>query len=172
MISRMTEIIFEAIPQSIIQTILLLVTPRDKRSTLLYVSLFSSFLTTAVTIATADKEMDTSKFRRKDEPLLFGYVAGKKHATKQLYSSITFFTSYAVAKTLSFAIFFISAPSKLYSLGWLVLEYFGFLLWRKSYENWRLFFNGADGTSFSLLVHLGWYLCLLSAPFPFIRMPA
>ena len=31
--------------------------------------------------------------------------------------------------------------------------------------------NGVDGTTFSLLCHLGWYLCLLSAPFPLIRCP-
>ena len=128
-LTRMIEITGEAIPQSIIQTILLLLTPADERTTLLYASLFSSFFTTAITIATADKEIDTSKSRRKDEPLLFGYIAGKQYATKQLCSSVTFFTSYAVAKTLSFAVLFISAPSKIYSLGWLVLEYLGFLLW-------------------------------------------
>ena len=101
LLTRMTEITMEAIPQSIIQTILLLLTPADERTTLLYASLFSSFFTTAITIATADKEFDMSKFRRKDEPLLFGYIAGKQYATKQLCSSVTFFTSYAVAKTLS-----------------------------------------------------------------------
>ena len=31
--------------------------------------------------------------------------------------------------------------------------------------------NGADGKTFSLLFHLGQYLCLLAAPFPFIRIP-
>ena len=113
-----------------------------------------------------------SKFRRKDEPLLLGYTAGKQYATKQLCTSVIFFTSYVVAKTLSFSILFVSAPSKFYPLGWLVLEYFGFLLWRKSYGNWRMYRNGTDGTIFSLLWHLGCYLCLLSAPFPMMRVPA
>ena len=113
LVTRITEITFEAIPQSIIQTIVLLLTPASERSTLQYISLFSSFVTTAITVASADKEVDTSNFRRKDEPRLFGYIAGKKLATKQLYASVTFFASYAVAKTFSFAILFICAPSKI-----------------------------------------------------------
>ena len=51
------------------------------------------------------------------------------------------------------------------------MEYFGFLLWRMRYGNWRFYRNGADGAMISLLEHLGWYLSLLSAPFPFIRTP-
>ena len=171
-LTRITEITTESTPQSIIQTILFLLIPANERTTLLYASLFSSFFTTAITVAFADKEIDTSKFRRKDEPLLFGYIAGKHYATKQLCYSVIFFTFYAVAKTFSFAILFISAPSKIYSLGWLVLEYLGFLLWRMSYGSWRVYRNGADGTIFSLLIHLGCYLCLLSAPFPMIRIPS
>jgi len=87
-LTRMVEICFEAIPQSIIQTILFLLTPREERTNLLYISLFSSFLTTAITVACSDKELDTSKFHRKHEPLLFGYIAGKADATKQLTSSV------------------------------------------------------------------------------------
>jgi hypothetical protein len=40
-----------------------------------------------------------------------------------------------------------------------------------SYGNWRFYRNGADGAIISLLGHLCWYLCLLSAPFPLIRVP-
>jgi hypothetical protein len=62
--------------------------------------------------------VDTSRFRRKNDPLLFGYIASKEFATKQLIASIIFFTFYAFAKTFSFSIFYSTAPSKLYSLGW------------------------------------------------------
>jgi len=47
----------------------------------------------------------------------------------------------------------------------------GLLLWRMYYGNWRMYRYGADGMLFSLLWHLGCYLCLLAAPFPVIRNP-
>ena len=125
----MTEVTFEAIPQSIIQTMTLLLTPPDDRSSLQYISLFSSVLTTAITAALADKELDISKYYRKDEPHLFGYVA-KEFATKQLTAFITCLTSYGTAKTLSVAIFFTSVPSSIISCGWFGMEYLGFLAWR------------------------------------------
>jgi len=171
LLTRMTEITAEAIPQSIIQSIILLLTSPANRTTLQYFSLFSSFLTTAITVAFADKEIDTSKYRRKTDPLLFGYVPGKEFATKQLATFITFLTSYGIAKTMSLAILFIATPAYI-SVGWLAMEWFGLLVWRMSYGNWRVYRNGADGTVFSLLCHLFYYLCLLSAPFPIIRMPA
>jgi hypothetical protein len=40
-----------------------------------------------------------------------------------------------------------------------------------SIGNWRFYRSGADGTIFSLLIHAGWYICLLSAPFPLMRTP-
>ena len=123
-------------------------------------------------MAYADKELDTSIYRRKTEPLLFGYVAKKEFATKQLASFVTFLTAYGISKAVSLAILFIAASTFGIPLGWLTLECVGLLLWRMYYGNWRMYRHGADGIGISLLGHLCWYLCLLAAPFPIIRNTA
>jgi len=169
MFSRMVEVMFEAIPQSIVQT-LAVIQYKDQRTALQFVSLFTSFLTTGFVVASADREMDTSKYKRKNEPLLFGYVP-KTDARKQFYASTSFFTLYKTAKVFSLAIL-IASTSFRYAITLLCLEWLGILAWRKSYENWRMFLHGLDGVGFSLLFHFGYYLGLLAAPFPLIRLPA
>jgi len=72
--SPIIEITTEAIPQSLIQTLTLIVVP-EARTPLGYISLFSSFATTGFLVASTDREMDTSKTPRKHEPLFFGYVS-------------------------------------------------------------------------------------------------
>uniref|UniRef100_A0A6T5THP8 XK-related protein n=1 Tax=Triparma pacifica TaxID=91992 RepID=A0A6T5THP8_9STRA len=168
MFSRMVEVMFEAIPQSIVQT-LAVIQYKDQRTALQFVSLFTSFLTTGFVVASADREMDTSKYKRKNEPLLFGYVP-KTDARKQFYASTSFFTLYKTAKVFSLAIL-IASTSFRYAITLLCLEWFGILAWRKSYENWRWYQHGLDGVGFGLWTHFCIYLCLLAAPFPLIRVP-
>ncbi|GMH54626.1 hypothetical protein TrRE_jg11973 [Triparma retinervis] len=168
MFSRMTEVVFEAIPQSLLQTLAVL-QYKDQRTSLQFVSLLTSFLTTGFAVASADREIDTSKYRRKSEPLLFGYVP-KTDARKQLYASISSFTLYKAVKVFSVAILIVSTSFR-YAIILLILEWLGILAWRKSYENWRMYERGLDGVGFSLLIHLCGYLCLLAAPFPITRIP-
>jgi hypothetical protein len=106
LVTRGVEVSLEAVPQSIIQTILLMMTTSEDRTFLQYISLIASFLTTAITVAFADKAIDASNYRRKDDPFLFGYVASKTEGTKQLIAAIAFITTYAFAKTFSFSILF------------------------------------------------------------------
>ena len=126
MFSRMTEVVFEAIPQSLVQTLVVIVY-KDQRTSLQFVSLITSFLTTGFVVASADRDLDTSKYRRKNEPLLFGYVPKTKpDYRKQFYASISFFTLYKTAKIFSLAIL-IASSSFRYAIILLILEYFGIL---------------------------------------------
>jgi len=167
-VSRITEIVTEAIPQALIQCVALLLYPKE-RTTLQFVSLFASFLTTGATVAFSDREFDTSKFRRKDERLLFGYVPDTNQ-NKQVLASVIFFASYKTTKMFALSML-IASSSALYAVGLITLESFGFFLWRMRIGNWRFYRNGADGAIFSLLAHICLYLSLLSAPFPLIRFP-
>ena len=72
-ISRCNEVIAEAIPQSLIQCYALFVYP-EQRTFLQFFSLTASFATTGFTVASADRDFDKSKFRRRTEPELYGYV--------------------------------------------------------------------------------------------------
>ncbi|GMH91757.1 hypothetical protein TL16_g12147 [Triparma laevis f. inornata] len=166
--SRITEVITEAIPQAVVQTLVLLQYP-DQRTSLQFVSLFTSFLTTGFVVASADKEFDTSKHRRKQDPLLFGYVP-KDSAHRQMVASVSFFTLYMFVKVFSLCLL-IASSSFRYAVGLLTLEYFAILAWRKSYGNWRFFQRGVDGVGFSLFSHFCWYISLLAAPFPLTRTP-
>ena len=166
--SRMTEVILEAIPQAVVQTLVLLLYP-EQRTFLQYFSLFTSFLTTGFVVAAAGKEIDTSKYRRKNEPLLFGYVP-KIGSHRQMLASVSFFTLYKAAKVFSLCLF-IASSSFRYVSSLLTLEYLGILAWRMACGNWRIYKRGLDGTGLSLFVHFCWYLCLLAAPFPLARMP-
>ncbi|GMI02639.1 hypothetical protein TrST_g8253 [Triparma strigata] len=168
MVSRMTEVISEAIPQSLVQTLVVLKYP-DQRTILQFVSLFASFLTTGFVVASSDREFDQSKFRRKNEPLLFGYVPNT-NSHKQMVAFVSFFSLYKLAKVSSLALL-ISASSFRYAVILLTLEFFGFLGWRMVYRNWRLYKRGLDGRGLSLFTHFCWYICLLSAPFPLTRIP-
>ncbi|GMH66842.1 hypothetical protein TL16_g04524 [Triparma laevis f. inornata] len=167
-LSRMTEVCSEAIPQSLVQTLVVLMYP-DQRTTLQFVSLLASFLTTGFVVASSDREMDLSKYRRKSEPLLFGYVP-ETNSHKQMVAFVSFFSLYKLAKVSSLALL-ISASSFRYAVILLTLEFFGFLGWRMTYRNWRIYKRGLDGIPFSLLAHFCWYICLLSAPFPLVRCP-
>ncbi|GMH59753.1 hypothetical protein TL16_g02897 [Triparma laevis f. inornata] len=167
-ISRMTEVISEAIPQSLVQTLVVLMYP-DQRTTLQFVSLLTSFLTTGFVVASSDREVDKSKYRRKSEPLLFGYVP-ETNSHKQMVASISFFSLYKLAKVSSLSLL-IASSSFRYAVILLILEFFGFLGWRMTYRNWRVYKRGLDGRGFSLFAHFCWYICLLSAPFPVVRIP-
>ncbi|GMH51759.1 hypothetical protein TL16_g01082 [Triparma laevis f. inornata] len=168
MMSRMTEVLSEAIPQSLVQTLVILVYP-DQRTTLQFVSLIASFLTTGFVVASSDREMDNNKYRRKAEPLLLGYVP-ETNSHRQMVASVSFFSLYKLAKVSSLALL-ISASSFRYAVILLTLESFGFLGWRMVYRNWRFYKRGLDGRGFSLFAHFAWYICLLSAPFPVVRIP-
>ena len=108
-VSRITEVITEAIPQAIVQTLVLLQYP-DQRTTLQFVSLFTSFLTTGFVVASSDKDSDTSKYRRKNESLLFGYVP-KDGAHRQMVASVSFFTLYKFVKVFSLCLLIASTPN-------------------------------------------------------------
>ena len=166
-ISRFTEVVTEAIPQSLIQTVALLLYP-EQRSYLQFVSLFATFLTTGFLVATADRDIDTNKKMRQNEPRLNGY--GEINCYPQIVSSIVCFTCYKAAKMFSLALLIASAHPK-YTIGLLAIECFVFFLWRRAYRNWRSYVRGADGRMLSFLMHFGLYFSLLSAPFPVIRLP-
>ena len=167
MLSRVIEVAFEAIPQSVIQTVALLLYP-DQRSYLQFISLFASFLTTGFMVATADRDFDTNKTKRQRDPPLYGYA--KINCYPQIASSIICFTCYAAAKIFTLALLIASAPPT-YTIGLLAMEYVAILLWRKKYENWRFYARGADGIVLGLLANFGFYVSLLSAPFPLFRTP-
>merc|ERR1711871_1327516 len=116
-----------------------------------FVSLFTSFLTTGFVVASSDKEFDTGKFRRKNEPLMFGYVP-KVGAHRQMVASVSFFTLYKFVKVFSLCLL-IASSSFWYAAGLLTLEYFGILALRRSYGNWRFYQRGLDGVGFSLFNH-------------------
>merc|ERR1711981_394514 len=132
-ISRMIEVIFEAIPQSLIQTVALLLYPHQ-RSYVQFISLFASFLTTGFMVATADRDNDTNKILRQLDPMIRGYA--KINCYPQIVSSIVCFTCYKAAKMFSLALLIASAPP-LYTVGLLALEFSIILLWRMKYNNWR-----------------------------------
>ena len=54
---------------------------------------------------------------------------------------------------------------------WLIVEFSLLLGVRVAIGNWRFYRQGADGVVFSLLLHLGLYIGLLSSPFPLFRNP-
>ena len=126
--SRITEVITEAIPQAIVQTLVLLLHP-FQRTFLQYFSLFTSFLTTGFVVASSDKEFDTSKLRREQEPVLFGYVP-KVGAHRQMLASVSFFTLYKFVKVFSLCPL-IASSSFRYAADLLTLEFFTILAWRK-----------------------------------------
>ena len=71
---------------------------------------------------------------------------------------------------LSLALLIAVSPKAAIAL--LILEYTTLFLLRVFLKNWRMYRAGADTVSFSLLAHFGWYVCLLSAPFPLGRNAA
>ena len=83
------EVITESIPQVIVKTLILFLYP-DQRTFLLFVSFLASFLSIGFVLASADKEIDTSKDRRKKEPVLFGYVPKVCGRAQMLASVVSF----------------------------------------------------------------------------------
>jgi len=167
-VSRIIEITTEAIPQSLIQTLTLIVVP-EARTPLGYISLFSSFATTGFLVASSDREFDTNKTRRKYEPLLYGYVPEEK-SHRQMVASIVYFAAYKAAKVASLALL-IASSSFRYAAILVVTEFWTLLGWRNCYNNLRYYRRGADGIIPSFLCHICLYIGLVAAPFPIIRSP-
>lgn len=83
---------------------------------------------------------------------------------------VFFFSSYMGAKMFSLAALVAAGGIAVVAV-WLVVE-FGLLLGAKvGMGNWRFYRRGADEVRFSLLVHFGMCIALLSAPFLLLRNP-
>ena len=88
--ARVTEVAMQTIPQSVIQTIVLLGTPPDGRTSLQYISLFSSFLATASSVALTDKLYFTSRhYDSREDFKSYAYFAKHSVVLRQLTASIT-----------------------------------------------------------------------------------
>jgi len=112
--SRMLEITTEAIPQSVIQSIIFLLFP-DQRTTVQMVSLFASFLTTGFTVAFAARDTDTSKYQRKAHPKLNGYVPST-NGNVQAFFSVVFITTYTMAKMFALSLFIATSSSAIWTV--------------------------------------------------------
>jgi len=175
-ISRIIEVIAEVFPQSLIQTLTIIIVP-ESRTLVPYFSLFSSLLTNGVLVSSLSWHSDAVRFSRKKDPLYYGYVISSAPPNAQMVASIAqvlFFATYAAAKISSLALL-IASSSFRYAGVLLTSEFFGLLVLRKLCGNWRFYTARADGVSgvfISLAGHLGLYFSLLYAPFPIIRTPA
>ncbi len=83
---------------------------------------------------------------------------------------VVFFSTYVGAKMFSLSVL-VSRGGITVAGVWLLVEFAVLLGVRMGLGNWRLYRRGADGAGFGLLVHLGFYIALLSAPFPLLRNP-
>jgi hypothetical protein len=161
----------ETIPQALVQVVALLLTDTSDRTSIQFVSLAISLLTAGSTIAFTDRSLDKDKSRRKVDPHLFGYVPSFQNGQyRQLASMVVFFSTYVGAKMFSLSVL-VSRGGITVAGVWLLVEFAVLLGVRMGLGNWRLYRRGADGAGFGLLVHLGFYIALLSAPFPLLRNP-
>ena len=168
-ISRLIELVFESLPQAVIQTVAILSTPESNRTSLQYVSLTLSLVAVGFAVTSSDRSLDLNKKSRKADPLLFGYVRPK--AVSQLVGMYAFFSSYAAAKMFALSVLILSSCSARRAMVWLLIELVLLLGIRIYIKNWRLYRAGADSAPLSLLFHLAIYLALLAAPFPLLRSP-
>ena len=152
----------------------LLLLPKEDRTPLLYVSLALSLLSAGFAITMTDRVLDTSKSRRRNDPLVFGYVlpAVASGAYRQLLAMVVFFGSYMGSKMFALGVLIVSANRVAFVPLWLAVE-FGLLLGvRVLLGNWRFYRRGVDSVGSSMLAHLVFYIGLLAAPFPLLRNPA
>ena len=167
--SRLIQITTEVIPQSLIQTLTLIIVP-EARSTLSYISLGSSFiLGGGLTIVVPDRELDKCENRRECEPLIDGYVP-EAGAGRQMIAQIFFHATFNASKIVSLA-FLVASSSFRFMLNIMFMEFLAFLVLRWSNGSWRYFRLGVDGILPSLFVHVCVYAGLVAAPFPFFRSP-
>ena len=142
----------------------------------MYVSLTLSLVSAGLSIAFTDRTLDLSKFRRRQDPLLIGYVpAVASGAYRQLLAMVVFFASYMGSKMFALGVLIVSANRETANWVvvplWLVAE-IGLLLGvRVLIGNWRSFRRGAEGVGFVTMIQLSLYIGLLAAPFPLFRNP-
>lgn len=140
--SRIIEILCEAIPQGIIQS-LALILYSDERRLLQFISLGASFLATDATVVFSDREMDMSKLKRKTDPMFRGYVPEEDNMNQGI-ASVIFFTSDNALKVFAISMLIVSS-SGMHAMGLFVFESLGMFMWRAWYGNWRFFVRGAGG---------------------------
>lgn len=101
-----------------------------------------------------------------------GYVSLKPlHSKIQAMAMVIFFTAYMGVKNFALGVFVVSSNSALYPFLWIVIECWLLLLLRMSLKSWRFYRRGLDGAIVGFFMNIVLYTCLLSAPFPIIRMP-
>jgi hypothetical protein len=146
-------------------------TDNAKRNSLQYVSLAISLLTAGSTIAFTDRVLDQSKFRRKIDPRLFGYVPSFENGQfRQLLYMVAFFSTYMGTKMFALSLLVVRG-GLVVVWGWLVAEFWALLGLRIAMSNWRIYRRGVGGVGISMLQHLALYIGLLAAPSPVFRNP-
>ena len=73
--ARITELIFESSPETLIQTVALLRTDYADQTFLQYIGLLSSIVAIGLLVTLGDRDFDTVPERRAMEPLIYGYVS-------------------------------------------------------------------------------------------------
>ena len=179
--TKMVELVFEASPETLIQSVALLGTPLADQSTLQYASLVSSIAAVGALTTLADREADTNAGQRESEPAIIGYVSREPVAnTAQLVGSTIGISCYTAARMLSLGVLITTALERwswssvafVLPLSWAAAECGVLAVARVRAGNWRFWRRYLDeGVVLHLMLHLVVYVAMTTTPFPLLKMP-
>ena len=133
-----------------------------------YVSIAWSILNIAYTFVSVSVTIDRSEIYRALHPAWYGFVAESKENAMSVALGL-FDLGYSCSKL--FAVAMLGSVSGGALAAFQTVECAGFLLARIAVGQWRFFPPIGDSTTFSFLVHVGFFMGMLTAPFTAMRGP-
>ena len=164
-------VVFDSLPQATAQMYLVAQLDPSDVSTLMIASIVGCIVSIAYLVATTELDIDTSDHNRINFPTVHGYMPTKSTANQVVVmSGIVLFVSGVLGAKL-IALVMLAGASASVAVAWCSVEMVTLFVLRYFAEGqiWRHHMPGLSGVVPSLVVHVGVYLSMLAAPFPFLR---
>ena len=172
-IIRLAEVLFEMVPQSILQAFIIMRTQHP--TTLQWISLTGSCFASGFILANASIEMDQSFHYRRTEPTCHGmYPHGSMLRSAAMFAGETMFVCgfqacrvAAIASLLATPVLHGWAPR----VGWLALEFALYNALKWADRTWYFWVRNRDSVLASTVVNFFQWIMLSHAPFTWWRHP-
>ena len=158
-------------PQAAAQTFLVAQLDSDDQSWAMVASIVGCIVSIAYLVATTELGADKSDQFRTNYPMVHGYIPTESAAREAMVvlGIVLFVGGVLGAKLIALAV--LAGASAWVVVAWCSAEASALFVLRYYAEGriWRFHLHGTSGLVPTLLVHVGFYLGMLAAPFPFLR---
>eukprot|EP00620_Florenciella_sp_RCC1587_P018684 CAMPEP_0182564282 /NCGR_PEP_ID=MMETSP1324-20130603/6257_1 /TAXON_ID=236786 /ORGANISM="Florenciella sp., Strain RCC1587" /LENGTH=182 /DNA_ID=CAMNT_0024777699 /DNA_START=8 /DNA_END=552 /DNA_ORIENTATION=- len=171
--TRIYEVCFDALPQAVMQAIILVQLSDDERNLLLWGSIIFSALSVSYLVAMMEVDLDTDLHFRSAFERIHGYMPSSPGARRAVVGgTVVFVSGFLLAKMTALSVLFVGSRSSHVAITWLCLEFIILTLLRAGSEGtFRFQVFGTDTVLGSLVMDIVLYVLSIGAPLFVLRFP-